>query len=111
MVRSFNIPFWLHDGDNRLDRVAVRLSDPASGRILDVRTTEISPHVYTPAVVRGDYMSDSGRPFTRVPGIALEMQHLPDSPNRPDFPSVVLRPGQTFRSTTIFTFTTDRASR
>ena len=111
MVRSFNIPFWLRDGDNRLDRVAVRLHDPLSGRVLDVRTTEISPHVYTPALVRGDYLSDAGKPFTRVPSIAIETQHLPDSPNRPDFPNVVLRPGQTFRSTTIFSFTTDKAAR
>jgi aldose 1-epimerase len=107
MLRSFNIPYWLRPGDNRLDRVAVRLSDPASGRVLEVRTTEISPHIFTPAQVRDGLLSDVGKPFTRVPSIAIETQHLPDSPNRADFPSVILRPGQTFRSTTIFAFKTD----
>jgi aldose 1-epimerase len=111
MARNFNIAFWLRGGDNRLDRVAVRLHDPLSGRVLEVRTTEISPHVYTQPLIRGDYLSDAGKPFTRVPAIAIETQHLPDSPNRPDFPSVVLRPGQMFRSTTIFSFTTDGTTR
>lgn len=104
MLRIFNLPFF---ADNRLDRVAARLHDPASGRVLEVRTTEPSVHVFTPLSVPGDHLSDVGKPFTRAPSIALETQHLPDSPNRPEFPSVILRPGQTFRSTTIFAFKTD----
>ena len=107
MARSFNEPYWLHEGDNRLDRVAARLHDPISGRVLEMRTTEISVHVFTPPTVRGGFLSESGKPFTRVPGIAFEMQHLPDSANRPDFPSTELRPGQTFHSTTIWAFSTD----
>lgn len=104
MIRSFNLPYF---ADNSLDRVSARLRDPASGRVLEVRTTEPSVHVYTPAQVRGDFLSDSGKPFTRVPSIALETQHLPEAPNHPEFPSIVLRPGQTWRSTTIFAFKTD----
>jgi aldose 1-epimerase len=107
MARSFNEPFVLHDGDNRLDRIAARLHDPVSGRVLELRTTELTVHVFTPAAIEAGLLSDAGKPFTRVPSIALETQHLPDSPNHPEFPSTVLRPGQTFRSTTIFAFTTD----
>jgi len=107
MARSFNEPFVLHDGDNRLDRIAARLHDPVSGRVLELRTTERTVHVFTPASMEPGLLSDVGRPFTRVPSIALETQHLPDSPNHPEFPSTVLRPGQVFHSTTIFTFTTD----
>ena len=107
----FSVGYWLRDGDNRLDRVAARLHDPASGRVLEVRTTEISVHIYTPIKMAATLRSERGRPFTRVPAIAIETQHLPDRPNRPDFPSVILRPGQTFHSTTVFAFGTDRGRR
>jgi aldose 1-epimerase len=107
----FSVAYWLPDGANRLDRVAARLHDPASGRVLEVRTTEISVHLYTPIKMAAALRSERGRPFTRVPAIAIETQHLPDSPNRPDYPSVILRPGQTFHSTTIFAFGTDRPRR
>jgi len=107
MARSFNEPFILHEGDRRLDRVAARLHDPASGRVMEIRTTELSVHVYTPAAMEAALMSDAGKPFTRVPSIAFETQHLPDSPNHPEYPTTVLRPDQVFRSTTIFAFTTD----
>jgi aldose 1-epimerase len=106
MIRHFNLPYSAANG---LDRVAATLSDPVSGRVLEVRTVEPSVHVYalprTPAGAR----SDTGAPFPLVPALALETQHLPDSPNLPQFPSIILRPGETYRSTTIFTFKTDRA--
>jgi aldose 1-epimerase len=111
MVRSFNVPYLLHQGDNRLDRVAARLTDPATGRILEIRTTEISLHTFTPASQAAGMQSDVGQPFTRVPAIAIETQHLPNSPNRPEFPSTILRPGQHFHSTTIFAFRTDAQRR
>lgn len=108
MTRGFNAPYYLHEGDNRLDRVAARLSDPATGRILEVRTTEISPHSFIAAGDRPGQLTDKGKPFTRSPSIAIETQHLPNSPNRPELPTTVLRPGQTFKSTTIFAFSTDK---
>jgi aldose 1-epimerase len=74
---------------------------------MELRTTELSVHVFTPATMEAGLLSDAGKPFTRVPSIAFETQHLPDSPNHPEFPSTVLRPGQVFHSTTIFRFTTD----
>jgi aldose 1-epimerase len=107
MARSFNEPFVLHDGDRHVNRVAARLHDAASGRVMELRTTELTVHVFTPVTMESELVSDVDKPFTRVPSIAFETQHLPDSPNHPEFPTTVLRPGQVFHSTTIFTFTTD----
>ena len=72
------------------------LYDPASGRVLTVSTTEPGIQLYT-----ADHI---GEPFTPGDGIALETQHFPDSPNRPEFPSTVLRPGEVFRSETVYGF-------
>ncbi|MEV2214771.1 aldose epimerase family protein [Streptomyces sp. NPDC050997] len=72
------------------------LYDPASGRVLSVATTEPGLQLYT-----ADHL---GEPFAPGDGIALETQHFPDSPNRPQFPSTVLRPGEVFRSETVYGF-------
>ncbi|CAL9295157.1 Aldose 1-epimerase [Streptomyces sp. SudanB135_2055] len=72
------------------------LYDPASGRVLTVATTEPGLQLYT-----ADHL---GEPFAPGDGVALETQHFPDSPNRPDFPSTVLRPGEAFRSETVYGF-------
>ncbi|MGC0332220.1 aldose 1-epimerase [Streptomyces sp. SAI-170] len=72
------------------------LHDPASGRVLTVSTTEPGLQLYT-----ADHLSG---PFAPGDGIALETQHFPDSPNRPEFPSTVLRPGEVFRSETVYGF-------
>ncbi|MEV0008507.1 aldose epimerase family protein [Streptomyces sp. NPDC047973] len=73
------------------------LYDPSSGRVLTVRTTEPGLQLYT-----ADHLG--GSPFEPCAGIALETQHFPDSPNRPEFPSTVLRPGEEFTSTTVYGF-------
>jgi aldose 1-epimerase len=72
------------------------LHDPASGRVLTVATTEPGLQLYT-----ADHLD---APFAPGDGIALETQHFPDSPNRPEFPSTVLRPGEVFRSETVYGF-------
>ncbi|MFE9438118.1 aldose epimerase family protein [Streptomyces sp. NPDC006602] len=72
------------------------LYDPASGRVLTVATTEPGLQLYT-----ADHL---GEPFAPGDGIALETQHFPDSPNRPEFPSTVLRPGEVYRSETVYGF-------
>ncbi|MEE1774386.1 galactose mutarotase [Streptomyces sp. JV185] len=77
---------------------AAELYDAASGRVLTVTTTEPGLQLYT-----ADHFD--GRPFGPCAGIALETQHFPDSPNRPAFPSTVLRPGEEFVSTTVYGFT------
>ncbi|MFD5077683.1 aldose epimerase family protein [Streptomyces sp. NPDC058371] len=72
------------------------LSDPASGRVLSVATTEPGLQLYT-----ADHLDGTG-PFAPGDGIALETQHFPDSPNRPEFPSTRLRPGGVYRSETVY---------
>ncbi|MHA5051280.1 aldose epimerase family protein [Streptomyces sp. SD15] len=72
------------------------LHDPASGRTLTVATTEPGLQLYT-----ADHLSD---PFAPGEGIALETQHFPDSPNRPEFPSTELRPGEVYTSETVYGF-------
>ncbi|MFF3892277.1 aldose epimerase family protein [Streptomyces sp. NPDC001812] len=72
------------------------LYDPSSGRVLTVATTEPGMQLYTADLI--------GEPFAPGAGVALETQHFPDSPNRPGFPSTVLRPGEVFRSETVYGF-------
>ncbi|MFF3983713.1 aldose epimerase family protein [Streptomyces sp. NPDC001797] len=72
------------------------LYDPASGRTLTVATTEPGIQLYTAEHLTG--------PFAPGDGVALETQHFPDSPNRPDFPSTRLDPGRTYRSVTVYGF-------
>ncbi|PWI07287.1 galactose-1-epimerase [Streptomyces sp. NWU339] len=72
------------------------LYDPSSGRVLTVATTEPGMQLYTADLI--------GEPFAPGAGVALETQHFPDSPNRPDSPSTVLRPGEVFRSETVYGF-------
>ncbi|MEU6222987.1 aldose epimerase family protein [Streptomyces sp. NPDC047042] len=85
------------DKGRTADAVEVaELYDPASGRVVTVATTEPGLQLYT-----ADHL---GEPFGPGHGVALETQHFPDSPNRPEFPSTELRPGDTFRSETVFGF-------
>ena len=81
---------------------AALLHDPASGRTLEVLTTEPGIQVYTANQFDGVVTGPSGTAYGPYSGIALETQHHPDSPNRPQYPSTVLRPGEEYRSTTVF---------
>ncbi|MGV9619844.1 aldose epimerase family protein [Streptomyces tendae] len=92
--------FVLDKGVTDTAEEVAELHDPASGRVLTVATTEPGLQLYT-----ADHL---GEPFAPGDGIALETQHFPDSPNRPDFPSTVLRPGEVFRSETVYGFSVRR---
>jgi aldose 1-epimerase len=83
-------------------RPAALLEDPASGRTLEVLTTEPGLQVYTANFLGGDLPGKSGRPYGKRQGVALETQHFPDAPHHPNFPSILLRPGEVFRSSTVF---------
>ncbi|WP_405358811.1 galactose mutarotase [Kitasatospora sp. NBC_00085] len=96
---------WVLDG-NGFRKVAV-LSHPASGRRVECLTTEPGLQVYTGSHFDGSLTGRSGRPYHAYAGIALETQHFPDSPNRPEYPSTVLRPGEEFRSTTAYCFSVE----
>jgi aldose 1-epimerase len=83
--------------------LAARVVEPQTGRILEVFTTEPGVQLYTGNWLDGT-APGKGRAISRHSGLCLETQHSPDSANRPHFPSTILRPGQTYRQTTIHRF-------
>jgi aldose 1-epimerase len=78
--------------------------EPRSGRVLTVSTTEPGIQLYTGNFLDGSVIGKAGRTYKKNYGFCLETEHYPDSPNQPHFPSTVLRPGETFRSTTVHHF-------
>jgi aldose 1-epimerase len=89
--------------------VAARVTDPASGRVLEVSTTEPGVQFYSGNFLDGTVTGKGGRAYQKHAGFALETQHFPDSPNHPAFPSTVLRPDQTYHTTTIYAFPTPQS--
>jgi aldose 1-epimerase len=96
--------FVLRGGSERQLAPAAQLSDLASGRVLEVATTAPGLQVYTGNSIQGGPAGKSGRPYPRWGGVALETQHFPDAPHHAAFPSILLRPGEVFRSSTEFRF-------
>ncbi len=90
------------DDTSLIEAAAVR--DPESGRTLSISTTEPGIQFYSGNFLDGTLVGTGGRVYRQGDGFALETQHFPDSPNRPDFPSTVLRPGEAYRSTTVLAF-------
>jgi aldose 1-epimerase len=86
---------------------AAVLQDPASGRVLTVATDQPGIQVYSGGSLDGTLRGHAGRAYGPGAGLALETQHFPDSPNRPRFPSTVLRPGEAYRTTTVLGFSLD----
>ncbi|HVY85070.1 MAG TPA: aldose epimerase family protein [Caulobacterales bacterium] len=84
---------------------AAELYDPQSGRVLQIRTTEPGIQFYSGNFLDGS-LNGRGVTFAHRWALCLETQHFPDSPNHPNFPSTILRPGETYRSQTVLTFST-----
>lgn len=85
--------------------LAARITDPVSGRTLELLTTEPGVQVYSSNNLNGGVVSAAGTTIRATDGLALETQHFPDSPNKPNFPSTLLKPGETFHSETVMHFT------
>jgi aldose 1-epimerase len=85
---------------------AARLKDPDSGRVLTMSTTEPGIQFYSGNFLDGTLYGTSGHAYRQGDGLALETQHFPDSPNKPQFPSTTLRPGQTYSTSTVLGFST-----
>lgn len=100
---------WLFDKPTGVLAPVARLADPASGRTLTIETTEPSIQVYTGGYIDGSDAGPSGHVYQPGDGIALESQHVSDSPHQPAFPTTLLRPGQTYHQTTIWRFGVDAA--
>jgi aldose 1-epimerase len=84
--------------------LAAEVYDPKSGRVMEVRTSEPGVQFYSGNFLDGTIQGKEGKTYGHRAALCLETQHFPDSPNHPDFPSTVLKPGQNFRSTTIYKF-------
>ena len=84
--------------------LAARLHDPGSGRVLEILTTEPGIQFYSGSGFANGPRGKGGHGYVRAGALALETQHFPDSPNHPGFPSTILRPGEQFRSRTVYRF-------
>ncbi|MBN2128446.1 MAG: galactose mutarotase [Sedimentisphaerales bacterium] len=94
---------YVLDGSYGALAPAARAYEPISGRVMEAFTTEPGMQLYTANGMRG-IEGKAGKVYNQHSGFCFETQHFPDSPNKPHFPSTVLRPGQRFHSTTIFKF-------
>ena len=88
-------------------RLAAVLTDPGSGRVLEIRTTQPGLQFYSGNFMNGKPAGE-GSVFGYRTGLCLETQHFPDSPNQPAFPSTILRPGETYSEKTVLTFKTSK---
>jgi len=93
-------------GENELTFCA-RAEDPASGRVMETFTTEPGVQFYAGNFIDGTLKGKDGCIYVRRAGFCLETQHYPDSPNQPQFPNTILRPGETFASQTLYKFSVD----
>ena len=94
-----------NEGDS--PSLAARVRDPGSGRVLEIYTTEPGIQLYTGNYLDGSIRGKGGVSYPKHAALCLETQHFPDSVNQPGFPSTILRPGETYRSTTVHKFLTD----
>jgi len=94
------------DGGGKELKEAAEVYDPASGRVLQVLTTEPGVQFYTANFLDGSIKGKGGVGYPRNAALCLETQHFPDSPNHPTFPTTTLNPGSEFHSTTVYQFST-----
>ncbi|MEU1260965.1 aldose epimerase family protein [Streptomyces cellulosae] len=104
--QGFDHNWVLDKGITARPEHAATLRDPASGRSLRLATNEPGLQFYSGNFLDGTLTGTGGRIYRQGDGLCLETQHFPDSPNQPSFPSTVLRPGETYRTTTVHSFGT-----
>jgi aldose 1-epimerase len=95
--------FVIHRNGSGAELTA-RVHEPESGRVMEVYTTEPGVQFYSGNFLDGTITGKNGHVYKQRYGFCLETQHFPDSPNQPSFPSTILRPGQTYRSQTMYKF-------
>jgi aldose 1-epimerase len=104
--QGYDHNFVLDKGITGQPQKAVTVTEPTSGRVMTIATTEPGLQFYSGNFLDGTLKGTSGRVYRQGDGFCLETQHFPDSPNRPGFPTTVLRPGRTYRSSTVHSFGT-----
>ena len=87
-------------------RLAATVREPKSGRFMEVLTTEPGVQFYCGNFLDGHHIGKGDKPYQHRTGFCLETQHFPDSPNQPQFPSCILRPGEHYRHVTVYRFST-----
>jgi len=97
---------WVLNRSGGSLRMVARVHEPTTGRVLEVHTTEPGLQFYCGNFLDGTITGKYGRVYQKRNGFCLETQHFPDSPNKPNFPSTVLKPGEKHTSTTIYKFAT-----
>lgn len=102
--KGYDHNWVLNAGGTSAPHHAARLVDPATGRTLDVSTTEPGLQFYSGNFLDGTLIGQSGHAYPARSALCLETQHFPDSPNHPNFPSTILRPGERLQSKTVWTF-------
>ncbi len=101
LVKGFDHCYVLDKSPGEL-AFAARAADPVSGRTLEVYTTQPGVQLYTANFLAGEIVGKGGRRYEQYSALCLETQHFPDSPNQPQFPSTVLRPGERYRHSTVY---------
>lgn len=102
-AKGYDHNFVLNSGGGKLSLCA-RVEEPKSGRVMEVLTTQPGVQLYLGNHLDGTRSGVGGAVYAQHTAFCLETQHFPDSPNKPSFPSTVLKPGQRFQSTTIYKF-------
>jgi aldose 1-epimerase len=97
---------WIINGPSDSLRLAATVYEPTSGRVMEVLTTEPAVQFYTSNNMSGKAVGPGGIVYKKRDALCLETQHYPDSPNQSSFPTTVLRPGQTYKTTTEYRFST-----
>ena len=88
--------------------VVAKVEEPKSGRVMEVLSTEPAVQFYSGNFLDGTLTGKTGKVYNFRTGFCLEPQHYPDSPNHANFPSTVLKPGQTYKNTIIYRFSTEK---
>lgn len=99
---------WVLDGTAGELRQVAQVSEPKTGRVLEVLTTEPGLQFYTGNFLDGTVKGKGGTVYQYRTGFCMETQHFPDSPNKPNFPSTTLKPGERYQSTTVYRFSTQQ---
>ncbi|MGE0019443.1 MAG: aldose epimerase family protein [Draconibacterium sp.] len=102
-ARGYDFNYVIDKKESEL-AFAASAYEPESGRLMEVFTTEPGVQFYTGNHLRGAETGKSGVAYTKRTGFCLETQHFPDSPNQPQFPTTLVKPGEVFQSTTIYKF-------
>ncbi|WP_018478674.1 aldose epimerase family protein [Pontibacter roseus] len=103
---GYDLNYVVREGGDKLTRAAT-LEDPATGRVMEVHTTQPGIQLYTAYHLDGKLTGHNNTTYDRYAGLCLEAQHYPDSPNQESFPSAILRPGEKYSETTIYKFGVD----